>query len=238
VFIGFTVSQTGMVMHWYNRRTREPQWLFKAILNGIGAGAAGVVMLDIAVTKFMHGAWIIVILVPTLVIIFFRIHRHYIRIRSLLASSRTVEIYPRRNRVVVLVSRIHRGTLEAIRYAKAIAERGQVEALTVDFPDDNGNHSSEWERLDSDWHRYCEGIPLRVLMSPFRTTIEPILQEIERMRSAEPEITITVIVPEFVTDNWWGNLLHNQTALQLKASLYSQRKVVVISIPYHLDQEG
>jgi amino acid transporter len=238
VFIGFTVSQTGMVMHWVNRRTKEPKWLLKAILNGIGAGAAGVVMIDIAVTKFMHGAWIIVILVPTLVIIFFRIHRHYIRIRSLLASSRTVEIYPRRNRVVVLVSRIHRGTLEAIRYAKAIAERGQVEAITVDFPDDNGNHSSEWERLDSDWHRYCEGIPLRALMSPFRTTIEPILHEIERMRSAEPEITITVIVPEFVTDNWWGNLLHNQTALQLKASLYSQRKVVVISIPYHLDQEG
>jgi hypothetical protein len=138
---------------------------------------------------------------------------------------------------VVLVSRIHRGTLEAIRYAKAIAERGQVEALTVDFPDDNGHHSSEWERLDSDWHRYCEGIPLRVLMSPFRKTAEPILEEIDRMREAEPEITITVIVPEFVTDNWWGHLLHNQTALRLKAHLYTRRKIVVISIPYHLEHQ-
>lgn len=237
VFIGFTVSQTGMVMHWVNRRTTEPRWLFKAILNGVGAGAAGVVMLDIAVTKFVHGAWIIVLLVPALVITFFRIHRHYIRIRSLLAASRTEEVYPRKNRVVVLVSRIHRGTLEAIRYAKAIAERGQVEALTVDFPDDAGRHSSEWERLDADWHRYCEGIPLRVLMSPFRKTVEPVLEEVDRMRAAEPEITITVIVPEFVTDNWWGQLLHNQTALRLKAYLYTRPKVVVISIPYHLDHQ-
>jgi amino acid transporter len=238
VFIGFTVSQTGMVMHWVNRRRTDPRWLLKAILNGVGAGAAGVVMLDIAVTKFMHGAWIIVLLVPALVITFFRIHRHYIRIRSLLAASRTEEVYPRKNRVVVLVSRIHRGTLEAIRYASAIAERGQVEALTVDFPDDHGGHSSEWERLNSDWHRYCGGIPLRVLMSPFRKTVEPILKEVDRMRAAEPEITITVIVPEFVTDNWWGHLLHNQTALRLKAYLYTRPKIVVISIPYHLDHQN
>jgi len=235
VFIGFTVSQTGMVMHWVKRKHTEPRWLFKAILNGIGAATAGVVMVDIAVTKFMHGAWIIVVLVPTLVLIFFRIHRHYIRIRSRLAASRTEELYPRRNRVVVLVSRIHRGTLEAIRYARSIAEKGQVEALTVDFPDDHGQHSSEWSRLQSDWVRYCEGIPLRVLMSPYRKTVEPILEEIDRMQKAEPEITITVIVPEFVTDNWWGNLLHNQTALRLKAYLYTRPKTVVISIPYHLD---
>jgi amino acid transporter len=238
VFIGFTVSQTGMVVHWVKRRRTEPQWLLKAILNGVGAGAAGVVMLDIALTKFVHGAWIIVLLVPALVITFFRIHRHYIRIRSLLAASRTEEVYPRKNRVVVLVSRIHRGTLEAIRYANAIAERGQVEALTVDFPDDHGGHSSEWERLNSDWHRYCGGIPLRVLMSPFRKTVEPILKEVDRMRAAEPEITITVIVPEFVTDNWWGHLLHNQTALRLKAYLYTRPKIVVISIPYHLDHQN
>ncbi|BDU72869.1 APC family permease [Mesoterricola silvestris] len=235
VFIGFTVSQTGMVMHWVNRKATEPNWLFKAILNGIGATAAGIVMIDIGVTKFVHGAWIIVVLVPTLVIIFFRIHRHYIRIRSLLASSRTEEVYPRKNRVVVLVSRIHRGTLEAIRYAKAIADRGQVEALTIDFPDAHGHPSAEWERLNADWHRYCEGIPLRVVMSEFRKTVEPILAEVDRMAKAEPEITITVILPEFVTDNWWGHLLHNQTALRLKAYLYTRPKVVVISIPYHLD---
>jgi amino acid transporter len=182
VFIGFTVSQTGMVMHWVNRKKEEPRWLLKAVVNGIGALTAGIVMLDIGITKFVHGAWIIVLLVPAMVFTFFRIHRHYIRVRSRLAASRTEHVYPRKNRVVVLVSRIHRGTLEAIRYAKAIAERGQVEAITVDFPDAYGKPSPDRERLEADWHRYCEGIPLRVLESSFRKVIEPIEEELDRMR--------------------------------------------------------
>jgi len=238
VFIGFTVSQTGMVMHWIKLRNSERFWHVKAITNGIGAAAAGVVMLDIGVTKFIHGAWIIVLLVPAMVFTFFRIHRHYIRVRSRLAASRTEHIYARQNRVVVLVSRIHRGTLEAIRYAKAIAERGQVEAITVDFPDAHGKPSPDRERMESDWHRYCEGIPLRVLESPFRKVVEPIEEELDRMRSAEPEFTFTVVLPEFVTEHWWGNLLHNQTALRLKATLLSKPKTVVVSIPYHLDSDA
>lgn len=238
VFIGFTVSQTGMVMHWIKLRNSERYWHVKAVTNGIGAIAAGVVMLDIGVTKFIHGAWIIVLLVPAMVFTFFRIHRHYIRVRSRLAASRTEHIYARQNRVVVLVSRIHRGTLEAIRYAKAIAERGQVEAITVDFPDANGKPSPDRERMEADWHRYCEGIPLRVLESPFRKVVEPIAEELDRMRSAEPEFTFTVVLPEFVTEHWWGNLLHNQTALRLKATLLSKPKTVVVSIPYHLDSDA
>jgi hypothetical protein len=170
-----------------------------------------------------------------MVAVFMRIHRHYIRVRSLLATSRTENIYPRKNRVIVLVSKIHRGTLEALRYARAIAERGQVEALTIDFPDAYGKPSEDRRKLEGDWHRYCEGIPLRVIDSPYRKTVEPVLRELDRMRQVEPEITITVVVPEFVTENWWGHFLHNQTALRLKAMLYSKPKTVVISIPYHLD---
>ena len=237
VFIGFTVSQTGMVVHWVNRKHEEPRWMLKAVVNGIGAAAAGVVMLDIGITKFIHGAWIIVLLVPVMVLTFFRIHRHYIRVRSRLAASRTEQVYARKNRVVVLVSRIHRGTLEAIRYAKGIAERGQVEAITVDFPDAYGRPSADRLRLEADWHRYCEGIPLRVLESPFRKVLEPIEEELDRMRDAEPEFTFTVVLPEFVSAKWWGNLLHNQTALRLKAILISKPKTVVISIPYHLDTD-
>jgi len=238
VFTGFTLSQIGMVMHWMKLKREEPRWLSKAIINGVGATAAGVVMLDIAVTKFTHGAWIIVVLIPVMVIIFQRIHRHYIRVKSLLAASRTEHVYARKNRVVVLVSRIHRGTLEAIRYANSIAERGQVEALTVDFLTADGKPSAERARLEADWHRYCEGIPLRVLESPFRKIVEPVEDELDRMRSAEPEFTITVVLPEFVSANWWGNFLHNQTALRLKATLISKPKTVVISIPYHLDRDA
>jgi len=238
VFTGFTLSQIGMVMHWIKLKQEEPRWLSKAIINGIGAAAAGVVMLDIAITKFTHGAWFIVVLIPVMVIVFQRVHRHYIRVRSRLAASRTEHVYARKNRVVVLVSRIHRGTLEAIRYAKAIAERGQVEAITVDFPDAYGKPSTERARLEADWHRYCEGIPLRVIESQFRKVVEPIAEELDRMRSAEPEFTFTVVLPEFVTEHWWGNLLHNQTALRLKATLLSRPKTVVISIPYHLDSDS
>jgi amino acid transporter len=237
VFTGFTLSQVGMVMHWIKLKQEEPRWLSKAIINAVGAAAAGIVMLDIAITKFSHGAWFIVLLIPVMVLIFQRIHRHYIRVRSRLAASRTEDIYARKNRVVVLVSRIHRGTLEAIRYAKTISERGQVEALTVDFPDAYGRPSSERARLEADWHRYCEGIPLRVLESSFRKIVEPVEEELDRMRAAEPEFTFTVVLPEFVTEHWWGNLLHNQTALRLKATLLSKPKTVVISIPYHLDSD-
>jgi len=194
-------------------------------------------MIDIAITKFSHGAWIVVVLIPIMVVTFQRIHRHYVRVRSLLATSRIVDLYPRKNRVIVLVSRIHRGTLEALRYARSISERGQVEALTVDFPDAYGKPSPEREQLEGDWHRYCEGIPLRVIESPYRRTVEPILQEVDRIRAVEPEITLTIVVPEFVAENWWGNVLHNQTALRLKAFLYTRPKTVVISIPYHLDPD-
>lgn len=238
VFTGFTISQTGMVMHWLRLRGKERHWHMKALVNAIGMVAAGAVMVDIAITKFTHGAWLIVVLIPVLVVFFQRIHRHYVRVRTRLATSRIVDLYPRKNRVIVLISRIHRGTLEALRYARAISERGQVEAITVDFPDAYGKPSPEREQLEGDWHRYCEGIPLRVIESPFRRTVEPILQEIDRMRAAEPEITITVVVPEFVAENWWGNLLHNQTALRIKAFLYTRPKTVVISIPYHLHPEA
>lgn len=242
VFTGFTLSQAGMVMHWWRYRETDGHWRAKALVNGLGTLTTGVVWADIVLNKFKMeggygGVWIILLIIPLMVVVLLKVHRHYIRVRSLLAASRTHEIYPRRNRVIVLVSRIHRGTLEAIRYAKAIAEHGEVEAITVDFPDEKGRASGELRRLESDWPRYCEGIPLRVLESPFRKVVEPILGEIDRMHMAEPEFTITIVIPEFVSENWWGNILHNQTALRLKAFLLTRPKTVVVSIPYHLDPE-
>jgi amino acid transporter len=237
VFIGFTLSQAGMVMHWSKLKDEDPKWRIKAIVNGVGAMASGIVMLDIAITKFSHGAWIVVVLIPGMVFVFFKIHRHYIRVRSILASSRTEEIYHRKQRVVVLVSRIHRGVLEALRYAKAIGARGEVEAIMVDFPDAHGKPSQEVGKLQADWYRYSEGVPLRVIVSPFRKIVEPVVGEIDRMLRSEPEYTITVVLPEFVPANWWENFLHNQTALRLKTILLRKQHVVVISIPYHLDPD-
>jgi amino acid transporter len=232
VFLGFTISQTGMVRHWFKEKGRH--WQLKACLNGLGALTTFVVMQVIAFTRFTHGAWVVVILVPLMVFTFFNIHRHYIRVKSILAASRT-EFQPhRKNRVVVLVSGIHAGVVTALNYAKVIAERGEVEALTVDFPDEHGHDSPALNKLLADWPTYCEGVPLRVVRSPYRKIVEPIVDELDRMRRVEPEYTFTVVIPEFVTRVWWEHLLHNQTALRIKGVLLLKPKTIVISVPYHL----
>jgi amino acid transporter len=233
VFMGFTLSQTGMVRHWF--RHKGPHWQSKAVINGVGALTALTVALVITVTRFVHGAWIVILLVPLMVVTFLNIHRHYIRVKSILAASRTDFIAPRKNRVVVLVSGIHSGVVQALNYAKAIAEHGQIEALTVDFPDEHGRDSAALQKLQADWPTYCEGIPLRVLRNPYRKIVEPIIEDLDRMRMNEPEYTVTVILPEFVTRHWWESLLHNQTAWRIKAVLFLKPKTVVISIPYHLE---
>jgi len=240
VFTGFTLSQAGMVLHWWKVRERERHWHAKAVVNGLGTVTTGVVWADIVLNKFKMeggygGVWIILLLIPLMVGSFLRIHRHYIRVRSLLAASRTEDIYPRPNRVIVLVSRIHRGTLEALRYARTIGDPGQVEALCVDFPDAMGMPSPERVRLETDWYHYSEGVSLRFIESPYRKIVEPILKEVDRMRACEPELTLTLVLPEFVTEHWWGNILHNQTAFLVKAALMSRPHTVVISIPYQLE---
>ena len=232
VFIGFTISQAGMVLHWMKVRGRH--WQGKAFVNGLGTVATGIVLADILITKY-RGAGIVVILVAMMVVLFYNIHRHYIRVRSKLASSRTDTIYPHKTRVLVLVSGIHHGVIHALSYARSIADYGEIEAVTVDFPDAQGRDSQALEKLKSDWPKYCEGVPLRSIRSPYRKIVEPLLDEIDRMRRAEPEYILTVIIPEFITRHWWENLLHNQTALRIKTSLLSRSKVIVISVPYHLD---
>ncbi len=242
VFTGFTLSQAGMVMHWWRLRNEEPRWAVKALINGAGTATTALVWVDIVVNKFkteggFGGVWIILLLIPLMVWLFFVIHRHYIRVNAILAGSRADDIYQRKQRVVVLVSGIHRGVIEALQYAKAIAGPGEVEAWTIDFTDEEGRSSRSLERLRADWPHYCEGIPLRGIESPFRKIVEPVAEELDRIRRSEPEFTITVILPEFITAHWWENLLHNQTALRLKAVLMNKPKVVVISIPYHLEPD-
>lgn len=233
VFIGFTLSQTGMVLHWM--RLKGEHWHAKAFVNGLGAITTFTVMCVIVATKFTHGVWVVVLLLPMLIITFSNIHRHYIRVKSKLAASRAEFSLERRNRVVVLVSGIHHGVIQSLNYAKLIAEHGQVEALTVDFPDHYGKDSAAFVKLQADWPNYCEGIPLRAIRSPYRKVVEPILDELDRMRKAEPEFITTVIIPEFVTRHWWEHLLHNQTALRIKGALLAKPKTIVISVPYHLD---
>jgi amino acid transporter len=231
VFLGFTISQCGMVVHWF--RKRGPYWRTKSVVNGMGAAASGVVLLDIAVTKFVGGAWIVVALVPTLVTTFFNIHRHYIKVKSTLAASRTDAFLPSKHHALVLVSSLHAGVVQALAYARLISGN-RVEALTVDLGSDGFHESPAILKLRADWAYYGMGVPLRSVPSPYRKIIEPILGEVDRLRTVEPEVCLTVILPEFVTPKWWQRILHNQMALRIKAMLMLKPGVIVTSVRMHL----
>ena len=231
VFIGFTLSQTGMVVHW--RKVRGRHWHLKAFVNGLGAVTALIVLLDIAITKFIHGAWIVLLLVPLLVVLHFGIRRHYVGVRSRLAASRTDAVLLPKHHALVLVNSIHGGVVQALLYARLISG-DRVEAITVDLGSDGGRDSSAIEKLREDWISYGMGIPLRVLPSPYRRMVEPILEEVERLLNAEPELALTVILPEFITSHWWQQFLHNQSALRIKAALLLRTGVIVTSVPVHL----
>jgi amino acid transporter len=236
-FTSFTISQAGMVVHWWKVRDSEERWRMKAAINAIGAATTAVVWINIVANKFkmeqgIGGVWIILLLLPILVYFLLRIHKHYVREASMIAISRTDAIVPHKNRVILLVSKIHHGTLEAIRYAKAVASDGRVQALNVDFTDENGQPSPRRPVLEANWKKYGEGIPIRFIENRFRQIVEPIIEEIRQMQATEPESIFTVVLPEFVAYSFFGNLLHNQTALRLKAMLLTMPNVVVTSVPY------
>jgi amino acid transporter len=233
VFLGFTISQTGMVVHWMKLRGTSSKVHLKAVVNGLGALAAGIVMVDIAVTKFIHGAWIIVVLIPTMVTIFFGIHRHYVGLKAKLAASRTVAALPTKHHTIVLVSSLHAGLVQALSYSRLISG-GRVEALTVDLGSDGIHDSPAMEKMRRDWKLYGMDIPLRSLPSPYRGVIEPIMEEIDRFQKVEPEVCLTVILPEFVTTKWWHRFLHNQMAFWIKAQLINRPGVIVTTVRMHL----
>ncbi|WP_005035862.1 APC family permease [Holophaga foetida] len=233
VFIGFTLSQAGMVVHWFRLRNKARHWHTKAAINGLGALTSGIVMLDIGITKFTHGAWFVVLLIPFLVHVFFRIHRHYIGIKAKLAVSRLEAFLPPKHHALVLISGIHGGVVEALAYARLISG-DRVEALTVDLGSDGFTDSPALARLRSDWNHYGMGVPLRAVPSPYRRIVEPVLEEVERFRQAEPDVCLTVILPEFVTFTWWERLLHGQMAFRIKTGLMMKPGVIVTSVRIHL----
>jgi len=233
VFAGFTLSQAGMVMRWIKLKGKEPHWHVKATVNGIGAITAGVVMLDIAITKFSQGAWIIVVIIPAMVMLFLNIHRHYIGLTAKLAASRSDAVLPNKHHAIVLVSSLHKGVVEALRYARLISG-DRVEALTVDLGSDGFHDSPAIQKLRSDWVYYGLGVPLRSVPSPYRRIVEPILAEVDRFKLAEPDVCLTIILPEFVTKSWWERVLHGQMALRIKAQLMLKPGVIVTSIRMHL----
>jgi amino acid transporter len=226
VFISFTLSQTGMVLHW--RRLRQPGWRASAFVNGLGALATGIVLVIVAVTKAAEGAWIIIVLIPVLVAVFKATHRHYSYVAAQLSLKGWTGEAPRHSTVLVPIGGVHRAVLQATAYARSLSD--DVRALFVD------TDAAATERVRQDWERWGTGARLEILPSPYRSLMEPLLEYIEQLQDAHPDDYITVILPEFVPRRWWQHLLHNQRALLIKGALLFRPRVVVTSVPFHLER--
>ena len=224
VFVSFTLSQSGMVIHW--RRLRTPGWRSSAVMNGIGAVVTAVVLVIVAITKALEGAWIIILLIPCLVAVFRATRRHYDRVAAQLSTQGLGAPVRRHNIVMVPISGIQRAVLEALQYARSMSDDVQAVYVNVD--------PASTEAVQRDWSKWGEGIRLVVLESPFRSLMEPLLEHIDQTQAANPEDYVTVILPEFLPAKWWHHLLHNQRALLIKGALLFRTRVVVTSVPFHL----
>ncbi|MCC3516989.1 MULTISPECIES: APC family permease [unclassified Microcoleus] len=232
VFTSFTLSQSGMVIHWFKERGKG--WQASAAMNGIGAVATTGVLAVIIATKFLLGAWVVVVTIPIVVSLFLAIHRHYRYVAARLSIQGIEPIsYPPRPKVklvkhpaVVLVGQLHRGTFDALDYARLIAD--EVVAVHVDIGlTDRAKLQAAWQDLQSD-------IPLEILESPYRSVGEALTHFLTLFEEQRPGVFLTLIIPAFVTINWWEGLLHNQTAFFLKAALLAKKSRVVTTVRYYL----
>jgi amino acid transporter len=232
VFLAFTLSQAGMVVHWI--KARGPGYRTKAAINGLGALTTLATLGIVGVSKFLDGAWIVILLVPILVLGFRAVREHYREVgKELTLKGLPPSLKPMpQPRVVLPVSGVHRGVIEALRYARSISDH--VTAVYVDTQPDGG------ERIRKDWEAWGQGVPLVVVQSPYRSIIGPFLDFLDETDREHNDGTLaTVIMPEFVPAKWWQNLLHNQTAWLLRLALtfrrHRQGQVrAIVDVPYHL----
>ncbi len=244
VFLSFTLSQSGMAHRWWkmghltpgqevqergSTLRYEPGCKTKMTINSFGAVCTAGVTLIFAITKFHDGAWVVLLLMPILIAGFSAIHHHY----RTLARQLSLEQYgasPRvmRHRVILLVSGVHRGTLEALRYARSLSD--DVTAVHISI------EPAEAERIQSKWELWGEGVRLVILDSPYRLLLEPLLQYITQLsKQRQPNEVITIVVPHFVPHHWWHNLLHTQAAMLLRLALSFKQGIVVTDVSYQVE---
>jgi amino acid transporter len=284
VFLSFTLSQAGMVVHWWKegktlrvmraaaqagsaegtaenqsaargirssltgelqgRRLstnvpktleevrqleKKSHWRKSLVINGVGAIATCVVLFVFIATKFIHGAWIVVVLIPILVLMFLKIHRHYVDVARQLSTEGLGQLRPIHHEVIVPISGIHRGVIAALEYAKSIAPH-HVTAVYVNLDEETT------QRLREKWQQWGSGVNLVVVASPYRSLLRPLLNYVDRVKRSAPQQMVTIVLPEFVPAKWWQNLLHNHNSLFLKGALLFKKGVVVTNVPYHLEE--
>jgi amino acid transporter len=231
-FLAFTLSQAGMVIHWW--RERGKGWTFKLIANGLGALATFVTLIVVGYSKFWEGAWITVFLIPAIVMGFYKIRSHYqevgreLSLNGVPPSLKALPVL----RVIIPISGVHRGVIDAVNFARSIAN--DITAVYVEL------NPEEAEEVREKWNRLWPDIPLKMVSSPYRSVIQPLLDFLDETDSQHNDGQLTsVILPEFVPAKWWQSLLHNQTAWLLKAALLYHRRSrgfqrIIIDVPYHL----
>ena len=224
VFISFSLSQGGMVVKW--RRERGPGWRRHAFFNFVGAVLTTLVLIVVTMTKFVEGAWLIVLLIPVLVLWFRCIHKHYLGVGAQLTLQGWVPDERPFNTVLVPIGGVHRAVVTAIQYSKTLSP--DVRAVYVDV---DPRVTAEIRKL---WEHWGQGVPLIVLDSPYRSLMEPLLEYIEQVDAERPDDFVTIVLPEFVPARWWHHLLHNQRALLIKGALLFKPHIVVTSVPFHL----
>jgi amino acid transporter len=224
VFVCFTLSQAGMVVHWVKERSAG--WRRRAVLNGFGAAATGIVAIVQVTTKFTHGAWIVVLIIPSIIWLLLTIHRHYVRFAEEIRFTGQSPIMPLHHTVIVPVSSINKAVAGALVYATTISD--EVEAVYVE------NEIQRTQQLEKEWDAWDIGVPLVVLASPYRSVLRPLVDHVENLRMLSPGELVTVVVPEVVPKNWWEHLLHNKTALYIRTAFMFKPNVVVTAVPYLL----
>jgi amino acid transporter len=233
VFVSFNLSQLGMIRHWTRHlrietdSTVRRRMMRSRAINTFGLGMTAVVLVIVLITKFLAGAWITIVAMSVFFLIMKGIAKHYSAVEKELVADEDDKVMPTRVHAVVLVSKLHKPTLRALAYAKA-ARPNVLEAVYVAIDD------ATTDRLLEEWDDRNIDIPLKILHSPYREVVKPIVDYTMQLRKAYPRGVVAVYVPEYVVGRWWEQLLHNQTALRLKARLLFASGVMMISVPYQL----
>jgi len=232
VFLSFTIAQTGMIIHW--RRVKGPYWILRASINTVGAIVTGVVVLIIGISKFTHGAWMVLIFIPLMIFIFKKIKDHYNNMAEQLHlpiedmnPAFATEIQGGQNIVIVPISSPTSVIAETLKYAKSIGD--DVMAVHIATNEEIG------KKVQEKWNCWNPGIKLVTIYSPYRLVVQPLIDFIEELSNEKgPNDYITILIPEFETRKWWHRLLHNQTGLILRTLLILKKNVIVSTIPFHL----
>jgi amino acid transporter len=210
-----------------DEQKQAAHWRKSIAINGLGAIATFIVLIVLIITKFIHGAWIVVLLIPLLVMMFRAVHRHYEQVATQLTTVGFDKLRPIRHEVIVPISGIHRGVIRALEYAKSIAP-GHVTAVYVDLDEE------ATKTLREKWKTFGDDIELVVLASPYRALTRPLLRYVDRVEREHKDDMVTIVLPEFIPAKWWQHLLHNQSSLTLKGALLFKDGVIVTNVPYHL----